>query len=45
MMGKAEHSSAQPCAHLIVRVIYTLTNADATNAAEARKGEGLAGIL
>lgn len=45
MIGKAENSSAQLCAHSIVRVIHTLTNADTTKAAETRKGEGLAGIL
>lgn len=45
LIRKIEHSSAQPCAHLIVHVIHRPTNADATKGAEARKDEGLTGIL
>lgn len=45
LIRKVEHNSAQPCAHLIVHVIHRPTNADATKGGEARKNEGLAGIL
>lgn len=45
LIRKTEHSSAQPRAHLIVRVIQSPTNAEATKGVDARKTEGLAGIL
>lgn len=45
LIRKVEQNSAHLCAHLIVHVIHRPTNADATKGGEARKGEGLAGIL